>query len=183
MKAAQEIGRGKISRFVLYSLIQTIYFFVCRIIYIPQTRNLILKILGAKIGKDSVLMDIKFINWHHTGPKGLEIGKECFIGDDSILDLYDKIKMEDQVTIAQRVTILTHLNVGYKDHPLQKMFPKSAKPVLIKRGSVIGASSTILHGVTIGPESFIAAGSVVTKDVPQNVLVGGVPAKIIRKLK
>jgi len=53
----------------------------------------------------------------------------------------------------------------------------------IKKGASVGSSSTIMCGVTIGENSIIGAGAVVTKDVPPNSIVAGVPAKVIKKLK
>ena len=183
MKVIKEIGYKKTARFIIYSLFEVIYHrLINHLLYFSLFRKFLLTLLGAKIGSDSILMDVKFFNWHHKGPKGLKIGKDCFIGDEALIDLYDEIILEDQVTIAQRVTILTHLNVGYANHPLQKLFPKFSKPVTFKSGCVIGASSTILPGVTIGSQAFVAAGSVVTKNVPDKVLVAGVPAKVLRKL-
>ena len=125
----------------------------------------------------------EFSNFYHKGFPGLKIGRDCFLGDEVLIDLYDEVEIENQVTIAQRVTLLTHINVGYKDHPLQKYFPKKSQPIKINSGSFIGAGSIILPGVTIGEESFVAAGSVVTEDVPNNTLVAGVPAKPVRKIK
>lgn len=184
MKAIEEIGYKKTVKFIYYSLVQVLYHnFIDHFFYFSHVRKLFLKLLGAKIGKNTILMDAHFFNWHHKGPSGLSIGKECFIGDQTLIDLYDWVTIEDQVTIAQRVTILTHMNVGYKDHPLQRAFPKISKPVVLKRGCVVGASATILPGVTIGEKSFVAAGSVVTKNVPADTLVAGVPAKVIRKIK
>ena len=86
------------------------------------------------------------------------------------------------MTLAERVTILTHTNVGYKDHPLQKYFPSIAKPVFLDYGSFVGANVTILPGVTIGKCAFVATGSVVTEDVSEYSLVAGVPARVIRKV-
>lgn len=180
MKAFDEIGSKKLIRFAYYMVLD---FFYRHFLFLPPARNLLLGLLGSKINKDSVLMSVNFFNWHHRGPQGLMIGNQCYIGDDTLIDLYDEVILEDHVTIAQRVTILTHLNVGYKDHPLQKYFPKDSKPVVFKKGSVIGAAATILPGVTVGKESFVAAGSVVTKSVPARTLVGGVPAKVIRKIR
>lgn len=183
MMAVKELGLKLSFRFIIYSFVAVVYhYLIDHIFYIPFARKLFLTFLGAKIGSDSIIMDIKFFNWHRKGPQGLKIGKDCFIGDGAMIDLYDAVILEDQVTIAQMVTIITHLNVGYRNHPLQKFFPKSSKPVIFKQGSVIGASSTILPGVTIGKESFVAAGSVVTKDVKPKTLVAGVPAKIVRKI-
>ena len=184
MKALKEIGFKKTVRFVIFSFLQVFYHrAVNHFLFFPPFRKLFLQVVGAKVGKGSIIMDVKFFNWHYQGPPGLTIGKECFIGDDTLIDLYDRVILEDQVTIAQRVTVLTHLNVGYQNHPLQKYFPKLSKPVVVKKGSVVAAAATILPGITIGEESFVAAGSVVTHDVPPRSLVAGVPARVIRKIK
>lgn len=184
MKVVEEIGIKKTWRFFIYSVLQIFYHqIINHLLFLPPFRKIFLQILGAKIGAGTIIMDVKFFNWHHKGPGGLKIAKDCFIGDDTLIDLYDEVILEDQVTIAQRVAVLTHLNVGYRDHPLQKFFPKTSKPVVFKSGCVIGANSTILSGVTVGRESFVAAGSVVTKDVEPNSLVAGAPARLVRKLK
>ena|SRR3990167_5739522 len=184
MLALKETGTRKALKFVLFGFLGIIYHrIVLHWFPFPPVRKLFLQLLGAKIGSDSILMEVKFFNWHHQGLKGLKIGKNCFIGDEVLVDLYDKVILQNQVTLAQRVTVLTHLNVGYSNHPLQKYFPKTSKPTIFKKGSVVAATSTILPGVTVGEESFVAAGSVVTSDVPPNSLVAGVPAKLIRKLK
>lgn len=184
MKATGEIGIRKVFRFIAYSLLQVVYHrIVNHLLFFSPFRKIFLQLLGAKIGENTIIMDVKFFNWHHLGPKGLKIGKDCFLGDETLIDLYDRVVLEDQVTIAQRITVLTHTNVGYKDHPLQKFFPKTSKPVIFKSGSVVGAATTILPGVIIGQESFVAAGSVVTKNVPPRSMVAGVPARLVRKLK
>ena|SRR3989344_3091048 len=183
MKTIEEIGPKKVIRFALFSLLQVIYHhLINHFLFLPPFRKLFLQIIGAKIGKDSIIMDVKFFNWHHKGPAGLKVGSECFIGDEALIDLFNSVVLEDHVTIAQRVTILTHTNVGFSDHPLQRYFPKSSKKVIFRSGCVVGAVSIILPGVTVGQESFVAAGSVVTKNVPPHSLVAGVPAKIIRRI-
>lgn len=179
MKAVFEVGLIKSFSFLILSILYLIY----RSVFLPPLRSLVLSLLGSKIDDNVTIMGVKFFNWHHRGFKGLKVGKECFIGDETLIDLYEGVSLEDQVTLAQRVTVLTHLNVGFSDHPLQKFFPKMSKPVIFKKGCVIAASSTILPGVTIGENSFVAAGSVVNKDVPANVLVAGVPAKVVKELK
>lgn len=184
MKAIEEVGLRKTLKFLLFCGVQVVYHnLIDHLFYFSHARKLFLIMLGAKIGESTIMMDVHFFNWHHRGPSGLLIGKECFIGDQTLIDLYDQVTLEDQVTLAQRVTILTHMNVGYKNHPLQKAFPKISESVILKRGCVIGAGAIILAGITVGERSFIAAGSVVTKSVPSNTLVAGVPAKIIRKIK
>ena len=90
--------------------------------------------------------------------------------------------LDAQVTLAERVLILTHTNVGYQDHPLQKHFPASAAPVRIERGSFVGANATLLPGITIGAGSFVAAGAWSPPTCPPHTLVAGVPARPVRAL-
>jgi maltose O-acetyltransferase len=178
VKALNEVGFRKIARFAFFTLALVPY----RIALFPPLRALWLGLLGARIGRRVVLHDVRFFNAYRRGFSGLRVGDDCFIGDECLLDLAESITLEDQVTLAERVVILTHLNVGYADHPLQTRFPQMSAPVLIERGSFVGASVTILAGVTVGAGSFVAAGSVVVKSVPRATLVGGVPARPIKSL-
>jgi maltose O-acetyltransferase len=138
--------------------------------------------LGARIGRRAILHDVRFFNLYRRGLGGLSIGEECFLGDECLIDLADAVRLENQVTLAERVLILTHTNVGYADHPLQRHFPAMTAPVVVESGSFVGAAVTVLPGVRIGRGSFVAAGSVVTEDVPPGTLVAGVPARPVRSL-
>jgi acetyltransferase-like isoleucine patch superfamily enzyme len=149
---------------------------------VPQLRAPWLRLLGARIGPRAVLHDVRFFNLYRRGLGGFEVGPDCFLGDECLLDLAEGIRLEAQVTLAERVLILTHMNVGYRDHPLQAHFPALAAPVVLERGCFVGAAVTILPGLTIGRESFVAAGSVVTESVPPRTLVAGVPARRVREL-
>ncbi|MDY6950048.1 MAG: acyltransferase [Thermodesulfobacteriota bacterium] len=97
--------------------------------------------------------------------KGVFIGKYCII-DDTFPEL---ITIEDEANISFGVAIISH-----------DASRSEVAPVLIKRGVFLGARSVILPGVTIGEKSVVGAGSVVTRDVPPNTIVAGVPAKAIR---
>jgi len=178
MKPLEEIGFAKASRFGFFTLAMVPY----RLALFPQLRAPWLRLLGAHIGPRTILHDVRFFNLYRRGLSGLSIGNECFLGDECLLDLAEGIQLEPQVTLAERVLILTHTNVGYRDHPLQARFPASASPVRIERGAFVGAQAMILPGVTVGRESFVAAGSVVTRDVPSQSLVAGVPARPVRSL-
>lgn len=178
MKALREIGLGRALRFLVFTLAMVPY----RVALFPPVRSLWLRLLGARIGRRSILHDVHFFNLYRRGLGGLAVGDDCFVGDECLFDLADEIRLEDHVTLAERVVVLTHTNVGYRDHPLQAHFPGMAAPVTIHRGSFVGASVTILPGRSIGPEAFVAAGSVVTEDVPPRTVVAGVPARALRTL-
>jgi tetrahydrodipicolinate N-succinyltransferase len=77
---------------------------------------------------------------------------------------------------------LTHTDAGTS--PLRdEVIPTSHGPVTIRQGAYVGACVTILQGVEIGEQSILAAGAVVTKSVPSGVLVGGVPAKVLKTIR
>lgn len=106
------------------------------------------------------------------------IGKNVFVNSDcTFLDL-GGITIEDDVLIGPKVSLLT------EGHPVEPEQRKAlfVKPILIKKNVWIGAGAIILPGVTVGENSIVAAGAVVAKDVPDNVLVGGVPARIIKEI-
>lgn len=176
----KEIGVRKAFRF-FYTTFLLIFF---KAMIFPQMRTVFLKLCGAKIGKHTVISaDVKFINLYRTGFKGLTIGEYCFISDGAMFDLADKIIIGNHLTLGQRTMIITHLNVGYSHHPLQKHFPSEQKGVVIKDGVFIGPYSVVLPGVTIGEGSFIMVNSLVTQDVPPHVLYGGVPGRVVRKIE
>jgi acetyltransferase-like isoleucine patch superfamily enzyme len=178
VKALDEIGWRKALRFGFFTLAMLPY----RLLLVPQLRAPFLRLLGARVGRRSILHDVRFFNLYRRGLAGLEIGDECFLGDECLLDLAEGVRLENRVTLAERVLVLTHTNVGYADHPLQARFPAQAAPVVIEAGSFVGASVTILPGIRIGAGSFVAAGSVVTADVPKATLVAGVPARVVRPI-
>lgn len=178
MKAAEEVGWGRMARFGAMTLAMAPY----RLALFPPLRTAWLRLLGARIGSRVVMHDVRFFNLYRRGLPGLVVGDESFLGDECLLDLAEGIVLGSQVTLAERVLVLTHTNVGYRDHPLQKHFPASASPVRIESGSFVGANVTLLPGVTVGAGSFVAAGAVVTTDVPPRTLMAGVPARPVRTL-
>jgi maltose O-acetyltransferase len=178
VKALAEIGWRQALRFAFFTGAMIPY----RLALVPQLRAPWLRLLGARLGRRVILHDVRFFNLYRRGLGGLEIADECFLGDECLLDLAEAIRLERQVTLAERVLVLTHTNVGYHDHPLQRHFPAMAAPVVVEAGAFLGANVTLLPGVRIGAGSFVAAGSVVTKDVPPATLVGGVPARVLRPI-
>ena len=178
MKALAEIGLGRAARFGFFTLALVPY----RLALFPQLRAPWLRLLGARLGRRTILHDVRFFNLYRRGLGGLAIGDDCFLGDECLLDLAEGITLERQVTLAERVLILTHTNVGYADHPLQPHFPASAAPVVVETGAFLGANVTVLPGVRVGAQSFVAAGSVLTADVPPRTLVAGVPARPLRSI-
>ena len=104
-------------------------------------------------------------------------GKNVFINHSAILSASGGIEFQDGVAVAPGVRIAT-INHDFNNRHTIYTYGK----VTIKKNVWIGMGATICPGVTIGENSVVAAGAVVTKDVPDNVVVGGVPAKIIKTL-
>lgn len=179
MNAFKEIGFQKSLRYVFFSL----WHYAFEFMFVSPLRVAFLRLFGAKVGKNTVIERIRLINLYRTGISGITIGNNCYLGDGVTLDTAERIILENDVTLSFDVMVLTHTNVGYKDHPVQEHIPSVAKSTVFKKGCFVGVRSVILPGIMIGEGAAVAAGAVVTKDVPAKTLVGGVPAKGIRRFK
>ncbi len=141
----------------------------------------LLRQFGAEIGGGSDLHAPLIVHNALQSYTNLRIGERCHVGKDVFLDLRDQIEIEDRVTISMRATLLTHLDVGHSPLGSGSFAPREA-PVRIRRGAYLGAGCTILHGVTVGECAVVAAGAVVTDDVPEYGVVAGVPARVVKTL-
>ncbi len=140
-----------------------------------EIRNLLSQVTGSEIDETVAV----FTPFHINYGKNTKIGKNVFINFDCVFLDLGGITIEDNVLIAPKVSLLS------EGHPLSAENRQSLVPghVHIKKNAWIGAGATILPGVTIGENAVVAAGAVVSKDVPANTVVGGVPAKIIKTIK
>ncbi|MCD7963645.1 MAG: sugar O-acetyltransferase [Rikenellaceae bacterium] len=140
-----------------------------------EIRDLLRRITDSTIDESVDVFTPLYINYgKHT-----KIGKNVFINFNcTFLDM-GGITIEDGVLIAPNVSILS------EGHPVSSGMRSSLvpKPIHIKRNVWIGAGATILQGVTIGENAIVAAGAVVSEDVPDSVVVGGIPAKIIKDIE
>jgi acetyltransferase-like isoleucine patch superfamily enzyme len=110
----------------------------------------------------------------------IRVGRDVFINHSCTLNDIGGITIGDEVLIGPRVSLIT------SGHPLDPAFRRRqivAAPIAIERGAWICAGATVLHGVTVGEDSVVAAGAVVTRDVPAGVLVAGVPACVLRSVR
>lgn len=140
----------------------------------------------SSIGERSVLTAWDKYRGDTFIPK-ITIGNDSIIGDDCHITAINKIEIGNNVLTGKKITITDNAH-GKSEFNwlsvapiLRPLFSKG--PVIIEDGVWIGEKATILPGVHIGKNAIIGANSLVTKDVPENCVVGGVPAKVIKILK
>ena len=111
------------------------------------------------------------------------IGKNCKISSHTFI--CEGVEIEDNVFIGHNVTFINdkYPHATNTNGSMQSEEDWKVVKTLVKKGASIGSSATILCGVIVGENAVIGAGSVVTKDIPSNVVVAGVPAKVIRSIE
>ena len=139
-----------------------------------EIRVLLSQITSSEIDETVAVFTPLYINYgKHT-----KIGKNVFINFDCVFLDLGGITIEDGVLIAPKVCLLS------EGHPVSPTERQSLVPghIHIRKNAWIGAGATVLPGVTIGENAVVAAGAVVSKDVPSNTVVGGIPAKHIKNI-
>ncbi len=175
-KTGKNLGTGEIINKVinrLYNYFADFALFIFHLkMMIPShhIRRLVMRISGAKIGKGtSIHMACRFFSL-----RNLTIGDDSIIGYGCFLDGRDKLVIGSHVDIASEVMIYN------SEHDISSEdFRAVSGPVEIGDYVFVGPRAIILPNVKIGRGAVIAAGAVVTKDVPDLAIVGGVPAKVI----
>lgn len=138
------------------------------------------------IGSNTNIWQYVVILPEATIGSGCNINCHCFVENKVVVGnnvtlkcgvyLWDGIRIEDNVFVGPNVTFTND------KYPQSKKYPDKFQEILIKEGASIGAGATILGGVTIGRFAMIGAGSVVTRNVPDNELWVGNPARFVRKI-
>ena len=141
---------------------------------------------SSNIGTDTKIWQFVVVLSNAKIGSNCNICSHCLIENEVIIgynvtiksgvQIWDKITLEDNVFIGPNVTFTNDKN------PRSKQFVSEYPKTVIKKGASIGANSTILPGITIGENSMIGAGSVVTKDVPANEIWVGNPARFSRRI-
>ena len=141
---------------------------------LDQVRSQLSAIIGTGIDESTTIFPPFYTNFGQF----IRLGKNVFINHNcSFLDI-GGITIEDDVQIGPSVKLTS------ENHPLDPADRKTVllQPILIKRNAWIGAGATILPGVTVGENAVVAAGAVVSRDVPPNTVVAGIPAKVVKIL-
>lgn len=131
--------------------------------------------------------------WHFCHIYNSTIGDDCVIGQNVVIGpdvvIGKRCKIQNNVSVYKGVTLEDDVFCGPSMVFTNVYNPRSfikrineIRPTLVKKGATLGANCTIICGVTIGEYAFVGAGSVVTKDVPNNTLVVGNPARVIGKV-
>ena len=140
-----------------------------------EIREIFSRIIGKGVDKTFNI----FPPFYTDCGKNIFIGKNVFINSGCRFQDQGGIKIGDGVLIGHNVVLAT---INHDIDP-SKRSDMHLAPIVIGNNVWIGANATVLPGVTIGDGAIIAAGAVVTKDVPANVIVGGIPAKIIKTIE
>lgn len=117
---------------------------------------------------------------------GCKVGKGCFMGDYIRIDTShpDMITVEDNVSIASGSRLLCHQR-DFSDFCVGDDYMKLGyvvKPIVLKKGCLVGMESFVMPGVTIGEGAIVGAGSLVTKDIPAWTIAAGRPAKVLKEI-
>lgn len=117
---------------------------------------------------------------------GCKVGQGCFIGDHVRIDSghADMITLEDGVSIAGGTRLLCHQR-DFSDYCVGDDYNKLGyivKPIVLKKGCLIGMESFVLPGVTVGEGAIVGAGSLVTKDIPAWTVATGRPARVVKQI-
>ena len=129
---------------------------------------------GCEVGDDSKIGTFVEIQ------KGAKIGRRCKVSSHTFI--CEGVTIEDEVFIGHNVVFTNDLFPrATANGQLQTDADWKCVPTLVKRGASIGSGAVLLCGITIGENSVVGAGSVVTKDVPANAIVAGNPARVMKK--
>jgi acetyltransferase-like isoleucine patch superfamily enzyme len=137
-----------------------------------EVRDLFSRLTGAEVDPSFWMLPPFYTDFG----KNIRVGKNVFINHGCEFMDRGGITLEDDVLIGPKVNLIT---INHPVEPSQRRSTFCA-PILIKRNAWIGVGASVMPGVTIGENSIVAANAVVTKDVPANSIVGGIPAKVIK---
>ncbi|MEO3434869.1 sugar O-acetyltransferase [Inquilinus sp. CAU 1745] len=140
-----------------------------------EVRALFSDLIGKKVDDSFSLIP----PFYTESGVNISVGRNVFVNQNCTFYDLGGLDIADDVMIGPNVSLIT---TGHPIEPSRRRAFVIAKPIVIERNVWIAAGATIIGGVRVGENSVVAAGSVVTRDVPPNVLVGGNPARVIRSI-
>jgi maltose O-acetyltransferase len=145
-----------------------------------RLRAVLYRAAGLRVGHGTIFAGPLNFGTARDCSRHIHIGARCFLNTHIFIDAAALVTLGDGVSVGHHVIIITSDHaIGPANFRAGTLKPL---PVTLENGVWIGAGATLLPGVTIGAGSVVAAGAVVTRDVPANTLVAGIPAKVIRHL-
>ncbi|MBQ6652597.1 MAG: galactoside O-acetyltransferase [Prevotella sp.] len=140
--------------------------------YTDEYNAILGELFGDRLGEGSRVMPGLTV----VRSKNVTIGKNVVIMNNCLMMSAGGITIDDNALIAANAQLISN------NHDLEEHMIITCKPVHLKRNCWIGAGATILPGVTVGENSVVGAGSVVTKDIPDNCIAVGSPAKVVKTI-
>ncbi len=140
-----------------------------------SVREIFEELIGKPVGDRFTLIPPFYADYGLN----ITVGRAVFIGYQCMFTGHGAISIADEVMIANKVNLVT---AGHPVEPDKRRAYITVEPITIETNVWIGTAATVLPGVTVGADSVVAAGAVVTHDVPPATLVAGVPATVIRQL-
>lgn len=140
-----------------------------------EIRALFSQLIGKSVDESFVLIP----PFYTAGGDEIRVGRNVFVNQNCTFYDLGGLNIADDVMIGPGVNLIT---AGHPLEPAQRRAATTGNPIRIEKNVWIAAGATIIGGVTIGENAVVAAGSVVTNDVPPNTLVGGNPARVIRSI-
>jgi acetyltransferase-like isoleucine patch superfamily enzyme len=140
-----------------------------------EIRALFSELIGKKVDESFLLIP----PFYTAAGNEIRVGHNVFVNQNCTFYDLGGLDIADDVMIGPNVSIIT---TSHPIAPSQRRAFTIGRPIVIEKGVWIATGATIIGGVTVGENSVVAAGSVVTRDVPANTLVGGNPARVIRSI-
>jgi acetyltransferase-like isoleucine patch superfamily enzyme len=141
-----------------------------------EIRALFSQLIGKKVDESFLLIPPFFT----AGGDEIRVGQNVFVNQNCTFYDLGGLDIADDVLIGPNVNLIT---TGHPLEPSRRRSTTIGKPIAIEKNVWIAAGATVIGGVTVGENSVVGAGSVVTRDVPPNTLVGGNPARVIRSIR
>lgn len=144
-------------------------------------RALLLRLAGFQIGRGVAFMGMPLITGGKNVYANFSVGNFCWFNVGCFIDAGAPVTLGTHVGVGQQVMLITMSHaIGSAQ---RRVGPLTAAPITIGDGAWLGARCIILPGVTVGAGAVVAAGAVVTRDVPPDALVAGTPARVVRQLE
>src|SRR6202020_2724053 len=140
-----------------------------------EIRAVFSELIGKKVDESFLLIP----PFYTAGGDEIRVGQNVFVNQNCTFYDLGGLDIADNVMIGPNVSIIT---AGHPLEPSRRRAATIGNPIVLEKGVWVTAAATIIGGVTVGENSVVAAGSVVTRDVPPNTLIGGNPARIIRSI-